>query len=92
MAFFGSGERKKRPGVHIRIFNIGIAVNPYQPSTPPPEGGDAEEIVMLLVNEEGVLYPVGPALSLGDGGTTAIVADAVNATVYSETMVINNAR
>lgn len=98
--FYREGERKNRPGVYIKIVNIGdfgIAATPYQPPYQPPTPAPApddseEERVMLLVNAEGVLYPVGPALSLGGGGVTAIVADAVNATVYGETIVVNNAR
>ena len=87
--FYRDGERRNRPGVYIKIVNIGIAANMYNP--PAPDTGDEEERVMLLVSEEGVLYPVGPALSLGGDGTTAIVSDAVNATVYGETLVVNNA-
>ena len=90
--FYKQGERKLRPGVYTRIVNIGDVGMVATPSQPPAPDGDDEERIMLLVNEEGVLYPVGPALSLGDDGTMAIVSDAVNAIVYGETLVVNNAR
>lgn len=74
----------------VNIGNTGLAANPLKPSMPPPGGGGTTERVALLVNTAGTLYPVGPALSLGDSGKTVIVAAAVNATVYGETLVIQN--
>ena len=85
MALFNAGKRKRRPGVYVRIVNIGEGGITSFPLVP----GGAKR-VWLLVNEEGTLYPVGPALSLGDSGETVIVADAVNATVYGETLVVKN--
>jgi len=90
--FFNTGERKKRPGVYFQIANIGRdAATLTIPVKVPETGGGEESVSMkILVSTEGVMYAEGPALSLGSGGYTVVIADAVNATADGETLVIKN--
>lgn len=95
MAFFSIGDRKKRPGVYVRITNIGkdagmtIFAQGHVPGTGDGAGGGSVNM-KILVSPEGVMYAEGPALSLGSGGDTVVIADAVNATVDGEMLVIKN--
>ena len=93
--FFNIGERKRRPGVYARIANIGknVGVLPFAPvEVPDPSPGGEETVsVKILVSPEGVMYAVGPALSIGSSGTV-VIADAVNATADGATLVIKNSR
>lgn len=94
MAFFKPWERKKRPGVYLRIVNRGAASSesaaivqptPIPPVIPPDDDTDG---LMVSYDGSGVVtltLPVGSTVSYADG--TVTIAGLTEAVSYADGIV-----
>ena len=95
MAFYNIGERKKRPGVYLRIVNRGAdaaiaAVSLPVTPTPTPDPEPPVETDGLMVSYDGssvvtLTLPEGSTVSYADG--TVTIAGLTEAVSYADGIV-----